>query len=396
MLTGKKLFNKDIDDININDILELVENKIIENEYLEYKKNYELTNMDHKRNLLKEISAFSNKEGGLIIIGMGENKDKTPYLNGLKYSNYDELISAINSMVRSNTEPNPLPNIKIKTLDINNKKILLIKIFKSVNSPIRRIMNPDTTGDFYIRNNNLCDHMNWNELKNAFSNFTNIETKNKDFIDEKINILFSDSNYKNFMQFILFLVPVNVSNINISKEMKLVEKNYELFKSLEGTFFNNRKRVSDGYLASYKNENNEVEDYVKIYNNGIIESVLRLEKDDDIVDIDMPYYENKVLISISKYVKLYKKLQINTPIEVYLSLTNLNGFRIFEKNRFLSKSKCGFENNTLELPVSTITTENLERLAQEMKNSFDSIYYDTDYINGSKSYDENGKWIPYK
>ena len=71
---AKYVIDKEFDDININDIEFLVDNKVAEGLLLDYKvQNYSRTN-NGKKELLKDITAFANSSGGDLIIGVGDDK----------------------------------------------------------------------------------------------------------------------------------------------------------------------------------------------------------------------------------------------------------------------------------------------------------------------------------
>ena len=61
------------------DLQQMIDNKIQENLYLDYKRSDALGKTDHCRNeLSKDIAAFANSAGGRVIYGIAEGKDNYP------------------------------------------------------------------------------------------------------------------------------------------------------------------------------------------------------------------------------------------------------------------------------------------------------------------------------
>ena len=97
----KKIFNKDIDNLNISDLVTFFETEQEETSVLEFKSG-DVEIID----LYKEITAFLNTEGGLLIIGAPREIKKTIGKTVVKtcigevtcwsqlYLNYGNLVSS--------------------------------------------------------------------------------------------------------------------------------------------------------------------------------------------------------------------------------------------------------------------------------------------------------------
>ena len=157
------LYNKNIDNLNNEDIIDLIENQVFEDENLEYKREININQKKFKRDFLKEVCAFCNGDGGLLIYGIGENEDKFPYIHGIDIENEDNQELKLRSFINHHLDPRPIPHIDIKYLKVDENNILLIKVSKCFNGPVRRRINSDKTGDFYIRHGNESVHMTIDE-----------------------------------------------------------------------------------------------------------------------------------------------------------------------------------------------------------------------------------------
>ncbi len=98
--------------MDINELIKIIEKG--ENEKIEFKKDY--TN-----EIGKEIVAFANAEGGIILVGVNDNGE----IVGYKSKKIEEKVSSLLLSIY------PKPEVKINKIKINGKNILIIKVEKS-------------------------------------------------------------------------------------------------------------------------------------------------------------------------------------------------------------------------------------------------------------------------
>jgi predicted HTH transcriptional regulator len=141
------LLGKDIYDIKENDLINFFKNEQEETNTLEFKSgDVEI------QKLCKEICAFLNTEGGLIIIGTPTEKKKNigkntynicqGKLTSSRFSDKDWLYKKIYSRIT------PVPtNLKIQEIKNERSKYFVIEVNQSSNPPHQL----DAEGRYYIR-----------------------------------------------------------------------------------------------------------------------------------------------------------------------------------------------------------------------------------------------------
>ena len=94
-----------------------------ESETLELKKSFQL-----KDEIGESVSAFSNSKGGVILIGISDKKA----IKGIQIGK--KTLTDLAEYVKRNTDPQIFP--EIKACEIDDKKIISIKVKKSDEKPV--------------------------------------------------------------------------------------------------------------------------------------------------------------------------------------------------------------------------------------------------------------------
>ncbi|MDR0971745.1 MAG: ATP-binding protein, partial [Bacteroidales bacterium] len=97
------ILGKNANSINAEDIQRLIDNGIKENKSLDYKMYWgNLSENDKKKEFLNDITAFYNTDGGCLIYGIKEKKDKESKntgepekIIGINIDNQDKLFQQI-------------------------------------------------------------------------------------------------------------------------------------------------------------------------------------------------------------------------------------------------------------------------------------------------------------
>ena len=139
------IFVKPINEIEFEDVKAFCDEQIEENRRLEYKKAF--SSKDEKKQIAKEISAFANTHGGIILVGVGE-KDRKPKLpiDGIAY--IEGLNEKVTSIALKNIYPPVFPEATVCRFGNDHEKaVVVIRVQESDETP-HTVEN--TTG-IYVR-----------------------------------------------------------------------------------------------------------------------------------------------------------------------------------------------------------------------------------------------------
>jgi len=152
-------FKKDgIKAMNINEILKGTENTTVE-----FKEEI-------NESMFKTVSAFANKDGGIIYIGISDKKE----IKGLEYTN--SMLGDLTNKIINLLGIHP----QIDCIKINKKDVLQIKIKKST-------LPVSYKGKYYTRVGNTTREMQGEELRSFFIKDTNWDGLTGDYSLDEID-----------------------------------------------------------------------------------------------------------------------------------------------------------------------------------------------------------------
>ena len=131
----------DVKNVTLADLQSLIDEQVFENKELEYK-DYSFPNgklpPQTKDKFPKEIAAFANTNGGIIVIGMKENDNRLPTEitgTGMALSDFDNWVSSFRQVILSRIRPH-LHGIEYTPVKLDDTNIaIVISVPKSYSRP---------------------------------------------------------------------------------------------------------------------------------------------------------------------------------------------------------------------------------------------------------------------
>lgn len=174
---------KALDKINEEDLKRLIEDRVGEGQYVEYKSQmYNKTEKRDWRELFKDVSAIANAEGGFLIIGIEEDKEGYPHtMAGISNgeNEKDRILSACDNSILER-----ILGIKIFPIPVREEKsVLVIFIPKSTRAP--HVVTYEGWNRFFIRRDRHNRPMTIFEIKDLCLKVENYTTKLEDFLEKR-------------------------------------------------------------------------------------------------------------------------------------------------------------------------------------------------------------------
>ncbi len=391
------VLNKQLEDITEADLQHLIDEERIEKKVLDYKSELNGNNDSDKKEFLADISSFANAIGGDLIYGIIENRKtgKPEKLEGIEIPNVDQEILRLDQIIRDGIEPNiPSSSINIQEIQLKNSKyVLIIRINKSWMNPHR--ISFKAWDRFYTRSTNGKYRFDVQELRSAFLLSETMGVKIKQFREKRI----SDINNNNLPipfyespKIALHLIPMSSFNPRHNYDLKQLSL-YDI-QPMYSANFNKRYNI-DGLLtySSFSGKKRSFS-YVQLYRNGIIEAVnsslLWSEIDNKMIPITA--VEKDLIEVVPRYIEVYKKFNIETPVFLFLTLVDVKNYIIPKDRKWSIREIFPIDRDIVQIPEIIIEDYNFSP-SQLLKPIFDSIWNACGFER-SFNYSKEGLWKP--
>lgn len=329
--------------VNIENILN---EKLQEGQHLEYKDYYfengkfNSLGQKQKNTLAKEICAFANAEGGTIVIGISEDKNHNPteYSDtGVNQETFEQWEQSFRLFCKSKIRP-VVHGIKCKLIDKDGNNLISIEVPKSIIKP--HAFYDGNRDDFFIRYGNICNHMNYDDLKKAFTELESIQNKIIRFRDNRISMILNGDvagNIEDKAVLIIHIIPNWSMGVNSYVDFRKVEHEeaFDVFSPIPlgsgrrgMTLYN-----ADGIMVNYGYGDFPIMSYTQLFHNGSIESteVRLMNYQPNNLTGDMTYiykwFDIEELSSkkIYQFCSVLEEINVPKPYNVFVSILNGKG-----------------------------------------------------------------------
>ena len=300
------IYDKNINNIELEDINNLITEKVPEDKFLEYKSQ---PDNGEKDKILKTVCGFANADGGLFIYGLEEKNGDPKKITGVSLNgkSWDDKKLQIQNWIDGGIEPRLNVEMNMHNFD-EDKVVILIKVPKSWNPP--HCVKNKSNRQFFIRRDGSTNPMDYDELRRMFDlNNSLIEKINK-FRDERIAKF--ESQEHRLYKIIFHAIPLNsftTTNINLQKA------NFEL---------GSKGIIGGAYRYNFEGLFNPNDEFFRqLYRNGIYEMHFKSDS-----CIPVKAFESDYLKFAKEIYNFYKKMEILCPIVFFVSLTNVQEHEI--------------------------------------------------------------------
>ncbi len=392
------MISKPLEDITEAELQQLIKNATPEKRHLEYKRDLPSDVKESKIKFLAQLSSLANTDGGDLLIGVTEDRDKgvPKELSGIEIANPDQEIRRMEQIVQFGISPRMVAYFAPVKLS-SGRYVIVIRVPSSWRSPHRVIFNGE--GNFYARDSAGKHPMDVDELRGAFLFTSSARKSLHDFRDERIFAIQTADTpvlLDSTARTILHLIPLISISRPIDLDIEKIESSREYYFALNpiGHSAGSRQYNYEGYFTHVPSSSGTALAYFQLFRNGIIESVEACSFDNSSSDPKYIYeanLEKGIIESLKGYLTLYGGLEIPPPVFVCLTLIGFKN-HVLPSNRevpFLRGQKIG--RDILRFPEKIIEDYG-ERTDSIMKPIFDSLWNAGGYPK-DPYYKDNGTWV---
>ncbi len=177
------MFDKPLENLTIADIQQLVDVlKIHEGQNVDYKRELDTSN-DAKKELIKDLTAFGNSNGGYLLIGIDEEDGLPTTITGTAKSVGRQKIDEwINSIISANSDPKL--DYSIKVIPHKQDKVVVVIFVKD--SPKKPHMNIYEKRNTYFRRHiDITSAASHQEVKDMFAESQSTQERLRNFMNSR-------------------------------------------------------------------------------------------------------------------------------------------------------------------------------------------------------------------
>lgn len=326
------LFNTN--NITKADLQALIDNQVFENKELEYKDYSFLGGKlqdKQKDKLMQEVAAFANTNGGTIVIGMQEDKNRLPTKltgAGIGLGDFDEWLSSFRQMVLSRIRPH-LHGIECVPVEIDNDNIaIVISVSRSYARP-HSFWN-GSKDEFFMRYANGIMYMDIDDLRKEFLYTNGLQDKLREFKKDRISLILANEcvgNLGNLAKLVIHIIPEWSFELGNVVELKRIAENRTV-SPLSGSGWDHRYNA-DGYcIFASDYSTGLINTYLQFFRNGIIEAteIRCISGHHDNVVYNWKMLQQRFIPIIADYGKLLDELNVPKPWHISAALLNAKGY----------------------------------------------------------------------
>lgn len=323
-----------IEEISIDDLEVLVENRVRESISLDYKQNLPGSGNEEKKEFLRDVISLANSSGGDLVYGVAERRGddgastgEAESITGVHVDNQDESTLRLENMLRTSVAPR-LPGCTFKFVEMTNGNVVLVlRVPQSLAAP--HMLTLQTRSPFYARNNGGKFDMDVHQIRDAFSQAYASTERFSSFRSERILRMAAKTTPVPLVEgpkMVLHTMPLSGLRAPQQVDPILASRQIDhLFPP--GAYGADMRYNFDGFLMfSQLTPGSDVTSasYTQAFRNGFMEFTSVHSSDNNKIIWAGPL-EGEVLAAVTNHLNFFKALEVSLPAYVTLSLVDVEG-----------------------------------------------------------------------
>ncbi len=380
---------KRLKDVQRGDLSRLVEDSIPESLWLDYKESLSLDSKDDKKEFLRDVTAFANAQGGLLLYGISEERDSTgkstgvpAKITGIEIPNKDKKLLSVQNLLRDGIDER-LPTYEIETVSLEDgRHVLALRIRPSFRAPHMVILGRERR--FYLRINGANQDMSTAQIRDSVMKTDSFEEGVRKFVNKRLARIRKIANGQPF--WVLHLIPIlrNQGQIDVTKR-EVVNRLCKLRSPLGG----NEIHCLEGLKLTSKDPDGNIS-HTMVFRNGTIEFLDQQTFAYGKAKRLVPYetFHQTVFQCLCAGLQLYREGYLDPPFAISLALGHISGYSL--PSFSIRFSPVPVEEDTIQTePV--LQYDIPEDQPGILKPLLDVVWNAFGFIR-CRSYDENGNF----
>jgi hypothetical protein len=385
--------NATLDELSESDLSEMVTDGVSESLHIDFKEESYGNSDSDKRELLKDVSAFANANGGHIVIGVKEVAGVASELIGIRPSDIDAEVLRLEQIIRTGIEPR-VPGCRLRSIRLKSgANAIVVRIGRSWRLPHR--VSAQNSNRFWIRNSGGCHEASMDELRSLFGQNTAAVDYARRFRDERVALIQRGTGPRPLVgngRLVFHVVPHSAVLTANAPDIEQIYKHHQAFWPL-GSMSNSSRFNFEGVINERGGDANH--GYTQIFRNGIVEAtkanIVRVTNGGRGIPglgLEKHFFER-----YASYIDGLKAIGIDPPLIVMLTLEGVSGAYYHVKNDMFMDDPMAFDRDVLYLPDCMISEYGPpESYHAAIRPAFDALWNAVGFSR-SQFFNQAGLWV---
>lgn len=385
--------DKPLEDVTIDDLNELIANKVAERKVIDYKAELKIGSDAERKEFLADISSFANAAGGVLLFGVTEDDGYPTDVPGIEIESEDQLLLKLEGMVRSGIAPRP----SVESHIVNTEECRGVLILRTPVSWSRPHMVTFKGHDkFYGRDSRGKFPMDVQQIRASFLLSDQSAERIRNFRVERVGQIVASQTSPILAvgaRVILHIVPLNAFAPGAPMLDLLGKINAGDLRPIYSSGWSHRPNF-EGVVSWGGDDGPTTRSYLQLFRNGTLEAAISWpgrKVDDGRILIPSITYEQEVHRSLPGFLALEQKIGAEPPFFVMMSIVGIGGFSLgVDMREDLWGSGRVIERNELLLPEAIVDSYEAEP-GPILKPMFDMVWNAAGHPR-SLNYNDDGSW----
>ena len=393
------LLPKPLDEIAAADIRSLVENKVKEGDRLEYKENLPKANDDERVKFLCTVASLANSLGGDIVIGIGERRDgnrKTGELlvKGLNEPgfDFDRERNRLTEMILKGIDPR-VGRVGFKLIEgLEEGPVIVVRVPRSLNAP--HMVTFNEFNRFFARHSGGRYALSVREIRQAFLTSELLPERIRSFRNERVTAIVNGDlpvPLTPKAKIVLHVIPFSAVDDRTGFDISAAFDLRNAMRTIGNTNKAGRHNL-DGFVVygGQSGTSLEYESYIQVFRSGVVEAVnSSILEGNASAQIPSSYYEQEIVASLASIQGFLRKLNVEPPLALLLTLTGVKGLTMALDPRWMAYRPHTIDREILLL--SEVIVEEYDKTAEENLKPLFIMIWQAAGFDRNYNYDQHGQ-----
>lgn len=239
---------------------------------LDFKRALPSSSDQDKQELLKDVSAFANTDGGDLVYGIKDKDGKAEVATPITDESADAAKRRLSQILDAGLEPR-VQGIRFRDVEIDDGYVLIVRVPASFDGP--HCARRDNLRRFVMRNGTATSDLTYDQLRAAFDRTATLAEKARRFIEQRQQLIIDHKTPKPLMAgpiWVVHLIPIAGLAGRQSVDLRaLWDKGFDQFRGEDWRVCRRLLKL-DGLVLDDGEQSGKVYGYTHIFRTGALEA----------------------------------------------------------------------------------------------------------------------------